>query len=248
MSLRVQPESVDFGAIRKGDQRSVKLQVTVTGIEGNVAGCVGRKPEWLKITPADFDRPRQTLTLSANSARAFETGDFQETLSLITKAGTTEIPIHLRVLKPRPTFGQIAFWFVPLFAFTLFPVIAVAFAGGGHALAVNGGLAPSAALATGMLSIMLLLIGIAADIGMAERAACGVLMAAMCFVLGVAVSTRGLNHSFPPGMQRVVLTGSIFGMVVLLQLIHLKRWKLWAFVLACLGLLMGGNFLHLLTV
>ena len=38
------------------------------------------------------------------------------------------------------------------------------------------------------------------------------------------------------------------GGVVLLQLLHLRKWKLWAFVLALLGLGIGGALLKILAV
>ena len=47
-------------------------------------------------------------------------------------------------------------------------------------------LIPSASLSTGLLATMLLLVGVAANVGIAERLACGLLMAVMCFVLGVS--------------------------------------------------------------
>lgn len=239
--LTIAPASLDFGMLRKGDSRSVKVQARTRGVEGKIGGRVAHTPGWITAHPAAFDRARQTLTLTAHSAQVWETGDFQETVRVETAAGTAEIPVRLTVLKPRPSFLQIAPWYVPLFAAALFPAMAVALGGSRGAFAAQASsLVPSAAVATGLLSLMLLLIGVAAEIGLAERIACGVLMAVMCFVLGVAAAQSHVR------MQPALLTGGLIGAALLLQLLYRSRWKLWACALAGLGLLIGGTFLRYL--
>jgi serine/threonine-protein kinase len=245
-NVAVEPTSVDFGTVRKGELRSKAVQMRVEGLTGGVEGSVGRKPDWVSVHPTAFDRARQTITLTAHSARTWETGEFSDTVSVMTGAGAVDVPVRMTVLKARPTFGRIALWYVPLFLSALLPALAVAIAGGGHALATGAAaLVPSAAVATGMLALMLLLVCAAADVGMAERVACGVLTAVMCFVLGVAASHPGaaLNE----GMRRATLTGGVLGAALLLQLLYLSRWKFWGFALFCLGLLIGGTFLRFLT-
>ncbi len=230
--LTVEPERVDFGEVRKGELRSVRLQVRVVGGDGNVAGRVIHQPGWLTVHPLVFDRTRQAITLTAHTARAWETGEFHETVTVETSAGTTDVPVRLVVLKPRPTFLQVAFWYAPLFAVTLLPILAVALGSAGGTLSQTAaGLMPAAAAATGLLATMLLLVSIAADIGIAERAACGMVMVAMCFLLGMSAAAR---H-----------TSSV---VLVLQLMHLRRWMLWALVTACLGLLIGGAFLRVVLL
>jgi serine/threonine-protein kinase len=242
VKLSVEPRLVDFGIVRKGDLRTAKMKVRVDGIRGAIAGSIGKKPDWLTVHPQTFTRTRQAITLTAHSGRVWETGEFQDTLTVLTEHGTCEVPVQLTVLKPRPTFGQIALWYVPLFVSTLLPALAVAFLSSVprfHA----AGLVPVAALASALLALMLLLICVAADLGIGERIACGVVMATMCFVLGVVMA----RPQFTSTGSDLTATGVIGGLVVLLQLIHLSRWKLWAVTLLGLSLLLGGTFLRLMN-
>lgn len=244
--LVVEPESVDFGSLRKGEQRSFKLQARVQGIEGDVKGLVSCGSPWLHVEPPVFDRARQTLTVTANTEQAWETGEFTDTLIIATEAGRAEIPIRLHVLKARPSFSEIAAWYIPLFLATLLPALVVAVASGGDTLTTRAiTLIPSAAVGSGLLAMMLLLIGIAADLGIAERIACGFVMATMCFVLGVAAA-RPASEALTLGMQRAAVTGGILGAALALQLLYVSRWKLWAFALVCLAALLGGTFLRFL--
>ncbi len=243
----VEPESVDFGVLRKGEARSVRLQARVVGLEGRVAGRVLHEPGWLTVHPPAFDRPRQIITLTAHSDRAWETGDFQETVRVETAAGTAEIPVRLTVLKPRPTFWKIALWYVPLFCAALLPALAVALGHGSRAISGDARLlVPPAAAATGLLSLMLLLIGVAADIGIAERIACGVLTVVMGLVLGTSLGAQpyGIAHTIM--LHRVYMAGGLVGATLILQVLYLSRWKFWAFALAGLGLLISGTFLKVL--
>jgi len=245
----VAPESVDFGALRKGETRSVKVQARVVGLEGRVSGRVLHDPGWLTVHPSAFDRPRQTLTLTAHSERAWETGDFEERVRVETNAGTAEIPVRLTVLKPRPTFWRISLWYVPLFVSVLMPSLAVAFGTGSHAASAEAAaLVPPAAVASGLLAVMLLLIGVAADIGISERVACGVLTLVMGTVLGVSMRMHPTGAAHDLMMHRIFVTGGIIGALLALQLLYLRRWKFWAFVLAGLGVLIGSTLLRVLMV
>ena len=225
--LLVEPKWADFGALRKGDLRSVKIKVRVEGAGENVSCSVGRKPDWITAYPTAFDRARQTVTLTAHSSRTWETGEFTDSVSILTPAGSAEIPVRLTVLKPRPSFPSIALWYVPLYAAALAPAMIVALFGGGHALSTDAAsLVAPAALGSALLSIMLLLITIAADLGFAERGACAVSLAVMCFALGMSHPTRSTS-----AMQHVFITGGFIGLVLALQLLHLRKWKMAAFAL-----------------
>lgn len=243
--LVVEPGEIDFGEVRKGDLRMARLHTRVIGSEDRIVGRIIHTPGWLTASPTSFDNPRQIITLTARSERAWETGDFQETVRVETTAGNAEIPVRLRVLKPRPTFINIAAWYVPLFGCALLPILSVAF--GGH---VRFGTAefmtvvPSAAAATGLLSAMLLLICIAADVGVAERIACGVISAVMCVLLGAYIGQSQGTALHAAEMQRITLTSGLVGAALALQLLYLSKWKLWAITLAGLGLLIGGTFLQ----
>lgn len=249
--LVVEPDGVDFGTVRKGELRTVRLQVRSVGLAGPAHGRVQHTPGWLTIHPTQFDRPRQTLTLTAHTARAWETGEFAEQVIIETGAGSMEIPVHISVMKPRPTFAEVVLWFLPLFAITLLPVLAVSLASHAGSTGTTAALAPPAIVGSGLLATMLLLISIAADIGYAERFACALVMMVMFFLMGMSAAaphaTGASSHIatlFRSGLNNAGLTGGVLGCVLILQLLHLRRWKLWGGVLACLGLLFGGILLR----
>ncbi|HZT40627.1 MAG TPA: serine/threonine-protein kinase [Chthonomonadaceae bacterium] len=239
--LSVDPSRVDFGSVHKGELRSVKLQARIQGGTERPHGRVLHEPGWLTVHPAAFDRARQTITLTAHSARVWETGEFEETVRIETNAGSAEIPVRIAVRKPRPSFVQVAAWYVPLFIAALLPALSIAFGGGNVSALTLAAMVPSAALASGLLASMLLLIGIAADIGLGERLACIIVILSMGLVLGITA-----RHASSGNLQHAFLLGSILGLVLLLQLFFLPRWKIWAVVLFCLSLAVGGGFLHTL--
>jgi len=253
--LTIDPDSVDFGAVRKGEQRTVKVQARIMGTDGKAVGTVLHTPGWLTVHPVELDRTRQTITLTAHTARAWETGEFTETVRIESNAGTVDIPVHLSVLKPRPTFAQVAPWFLPLFFCTLLPALAVAFGCGTAPISqLATSLIPAAAVGSGLLAVMLLLICITADVGMAERVCCSVVLTVMCFVLGMSVAAHRtyiadseLHYLVAPGLRHAYVIGGTLVGALLLQLLHMRRWKLWAVVLAALGIYFGGSLMHVLS-
>lgn len=244
--LVVEPQRVDFGTVRKGDLRSVRVQAKVTGVEGDVQGRVIHTPGWLTVHPQQFDKARQTVTLTAHTARAWETGDFVETVRIETAAGVEEIPVRITVMKPRPPFWRVAGWYLPLFAAALAPVGIVAAGGGGHALtsSVASSLVPSMALATALLCAMLFVISLAADLNIGERLAPIVVLVAMCGIMGMSAAQPNRGHD--ARMPFLLTTGGMVGTALLLQLLHAKKWKLWAVVLLALGAFIGFRAYQLL--
>lgn len=107
---------------------------------------------------------------------------------------------------------------------------------------------PSAATVSGALGLMLLLVSIAADIGIAERIACGVMIAVMGAVLGMSSGHASNGSAHRAGVESAFVLGGFMGGILLLQLLHLRKWKLWAFVVAALGLAFGGALLQMLGV
>ena len=246
--LSVEPGRVDFGAVRKGEMPSVKITARVTGSDEIVEGRVVHSSDWLTVHPPAINRAKQSLTLTAHSARVWETGEFHETVRIETNAGIVEVPTRLIVLAPRPSFMQVAAWFAPLFGASLLPALAIAFASGNgaHNAALLARYTPGAAAASGGLGLMLLLVSIAADIGIAERIACGVLIAVMGATLGISSGHVSEGASHRGGMENAIVLGGFMCGVLLLQLLHLRKWKLWAFVIAALGLTLGGALIHVL--
>ncbi|MCS6776743.1 MAG: serine/threonine-protein kinase [Chloroherpetonaceae bacterium] len=236
VQIQVRPERVDFGAVRKGELRSMRVQVQVQGVEGPVHGRVQHAhPGWLTVYPTSFHRPRQKLTLTAHTARAWETGEFRDTIRIETKAGVIEIPVRLIVLKPRPAFRQIAWWYLPLLAMSLLPTGTVAL-GAGHSVATAATLLPVSTIASALLGVMLWLICAAIDSGLIEKVACGTLVVVMSFLLGGALSQHGGDAHLP----HTFVTGVLIGGFLLLQVLLLRWWKLWAVLLVGLSLLISG--------
>ena len=255
--LFVEPGRVDFGSVRKGETSSVKIMARVAGADGDVEGRLRNGSEWLTAHPPAFERARQAITLTAHTDRAWETGEFYDTIQIETNAGSAEIPVRLIVLPARPRFSQVAAWYIPLFVCALLPALAIAFASGQtahHTVPFIASYMPSAALGSCILGLMLLLVTIVADIGIAERLACGIQIAVMCAVLGLSSSQIGhAAHSAGYAMvsvrafERAFVVGGFMGGVILLQLLHLRKWKLWAFVIGALGLASGGILIKILA-
>ncbi len=241
--LQLDTEKLDFGPVRKGDVRSLKVQAKVVGIQGNTNGSVSCSANWIEAFPAHFDSSRQKITFTVDSERAFATGDFRETARIKTDAGMVELPVSLTVLKARPRFAQIGIWFIPLFVCTLLPIAAVAMGGNQILSAQSAMLVPSAAASSGLLSLMLLLISIASDIGMGERAACGFISIVMCTVLGASLGSQ-THITHERAVQHALMTGGIFGMLILLQSMYFRRWKMWAAALVLASIFIAFTFLH----
>ncbi len=244
-TLAVTPGRVDFGPVRRNGIREVRVQILARNAQGTVTGRVVRCPAWLTAHPMVFDRPRQVMTLAANGAVAPESGETAGVVRIEMGDEAADIPVTVSVVPARPTFVQVSSWFVPLFAAALLPVAAVLYASAGpHASQeILAGYVPAAAAATGVLAMMLLLIAFAADTGLAERIACGVVSVAMGAVLGVS-SAHWQPGSFNAAMIRTLLTGVPLGGMLFLQLLSLRRWQWWALVTACTGIAIGGGFFY----
>ena len=245
-ALLVEPQSVDFGTVYKGETRTVKIQARVVGIEAKAEGRVLYTPGWLTVHPTAFDRHRQTVTLTAHSARAWETGEFNETVRVESAAGVAEIPVRLVVLRSRPAFRQIAKWYVPAYIGALLPVLAVAYGSSGAVTQGMTRLVPSASLTTGLLATMLLLVGVAANVGIGERLACGLLMAVMCFVLGVSAQAGAHSQAAQEALMLSLPMGALIAVPLLLQLFTLRRWKFWSVALIVLGVIAAVVLRHAL--
>lgn len=238
--LTLMPDRIDFGAIRSGESRQVRVTARIAHLVGAAAGRVVATPEWLTVWPSEFESARQTMTVTVQTALAPTLGSVQDSMRVETCAGAVTVPVHVNILKPRPSFRQIAPWFVPLFGIVLAPALITATVGTAHAF-----LAPPAAVSSLGLGLMLMVIAIAADIGIGERLACGVVMTCMCFVLGLeAATSQRIGYNGQLELQRGLATAAVaavgLGMLVFVQVLTARRWKFWGVVLAVIGLLLGG--------
>lgn len=241
--VRVEPEAIYFGAVRKGDERAAKVTVRIDGGEGKMTGRVVSMPDWVTVSPPHFRRRKQALTVTARSERVWQTGDYRGDIRLETSGGKARIPVEIRVLKPRPRFSEVALWLVPLFLTVLLPALTVVW---GAQEPVARLLVPSAALGSGLLAAMLLLVVFAADLGFAEKMACGVLLTAMTMVLGVTVGVS-LRTGQTDSLGALLATGVPIGLMLLLQALSRRHWQAWACAIILLSLLTAGTFAAVLS-
>jgi predicted Ser/Thr protein kinase len=242
-----EPELLYFGEVRKGDERTLRFMVRVEGGEGKVSGRVIAAPMWVSVAPAAFYRRKQTLTVTAHSERVWQTGDFEDRICVETTAGSVQVPVGIRVLKPRRRFAEVAHWYIPLLMAVLLPVLTLAWGVAvTPAWVVQVGpvqhLVPSAALGSALLAMMFLLVAAEADLGPAEKLACGVLMAMMSMLLGFTVE-RSLHTPNPESLRALLATGVPIGATLMAQVLNRKYWKLWAGAIVLLSVLAAASFL-----
>ena len=240
--LAVSPVNINFGSVRSGESRQTKLHARISNLVGKSGARVVSASDWVSVEPTEFDASRQTLHVTAHTVGAPTLGAVEARIRIETRAGALDVPVQINILKRRPTFRQIAHWFVPLFGIALAPSIITAILG-----SARPALVPPAAVSTLALGLMLLVIAAAADTGIGERLACGVMMACMCFVLGLSVAASqrsGYNGALNRGVEIATVTGIGLGLLLIVQFLTAKRWKFWGVVLTFLGILLSGVCYH----
>jgi serine/threonine-protein kinase len=240
--LAVWPISIDFGSVRSGESRQAKLTARISNLVGESAGKAFSASDWLSVEPTEFDSARQKISVFAHTDRAPKLGVVEDCVHVETRAGTVVVPVHVNILKPRPTFRQVAHWFIPLFGVALAPAVITGMVGNAQTV-----LFAPAAVSSLAMGLMLLMIAVAADAGIRERVACGIMMTCMCFVLGVSVAASqrsGYNGALTRGVNIAATTGIELGLIVTVQFLTAKRWRFWGVVLVLLGILLGGVCYH----
>lgn len=229
--LIVAPEQVLFGQVHQGDLKSKKVRVKVKGVRGAVIGSVEQKPEWLTVHPRAFENPNQTITLTVHSGRFGQLGTFNDTVTVVTEAGKTRLPLRVEVIRARLTLSQVGLWYVPLLLLALAPSFLVSMAGG------RGGgswLLPPSLASTAFMCLMLLLICRGADTQIGIRLLPGLLSGVSFMVLGAMIATNS-SQLFQYGHRYLVVMGFVFVVLTFLQVLRGAQWKKWAFVLFCMG-------------
>jgi formylglycine-generating enzyme required for sulfatase activity len=98
--LAVDPEQIDLGVIdliQPGARKKALLTVRNAG-PGVLTGAVTAWPDWLIIEPAAFRcRPEETQSLHISTAQ-LKTGDYRQSIPVVSNAGVTEVPVSLRVI------------------------------------------------------------------------------------------------------------------------------------------------------
>ncbi len=227
--VRLEPKEVLLGPVRQGERCMVKVSVRSTNRKPLDAQLVSQ-PGWLHVHPTVLRRKQQVVTLTADTSMVSAQGKLADTVQFLNGGHRIVIPVQLEVLPPRPQFGQVAHWYVPLYVACLIPLFTVVLGTAQWARWMPIGLE-----LTGLLGAMLALITVGAQLRSGERLGAVLLMLTGLSATGTYLGVLGEPQNHPQGRVAVELL-TIMGVVLLLQVFTTRKWKWWAWVLAGLSL------------
>ena len=178
------------------------------------------------MTPQAFNRRKQTLVTTADTESIWQPGTYRDRLLLDVDGESSDVPVSMQVIPPRRTFGEVAWWYIPLLAFCLMPLAA-------RALGARHGIDPAGLVTTGLLSVMFFIITVVADLGILEKlipAAMGAL--GVGAVVGEFTKTVGQGHLLPGEILPMSVAGTLLSLFIALQLLTASKWRAWGFILA----------------
>jgi len=248
--LTVSRESIDFGTLRRGTSRTSKITLQ-NAVGGIVEGRVSAVPGWVRVEPSAFSAKRkQTLTLTTETDTVWDLpASYADTLTLETSAGRREIALQVRILPARQSWGQVWYWYFPLLLSAGLPGAASVLAQPLYApmrqASVHLVQQPGTA-ASGLLFLSAFVLAQAADIAWIPRL--------LPLFLSALVFWR---LSFMPALlsdrAHLLFAQTVTPVLVLLVLqvcafiLDSKRWgnwKLWRWIAAAVGVLMGYSLLQ----
>jgi predicted Ser/Thr protein kinase len=225
------PDELDFGRVRKGEVGRRNLSVRVPG-RGKIEGRVVSLPGWLSVNPQSFNRRKQTLLVTADTESIWQPGTYRDQLRLEVDGEQVTVPASMNVLSPRRRFWEVAWWYVPMLVFCALP-LAVRAVGARHGIDAAG------LVTMGLLSVMLLIISIVADLGILEKllpAAMGAV--GIGAVAGMFTKTIGGGGLSQPGeVFPMSVAGTLLSLLIALQLLTASKWRGWAVMLAICALI-----------
>ena len=234
-------KQVDFGVLRRGQNRSCKLTLSSEG-GGVLEGRVAAAPGWVRVEPPTFSaRKRQVLTLTAMTENVWTApAAYSETVVLETSGGRQEIAVSVSILPARLAWSSVALWYLPLLLSAVLPAVT--------GYASNNLLA--GLVAGGLLSLSVFVLTLAADVAWVPR-----LLPLALGGLCAALTSHVLPHfSARSSAAHVVLLQTLAPVLVLLILQTCAfaldsrgwgRWQLWRWIIGATGLLVGYSLLHL---
>lgn len=243
--LTLSREVVDFGILRRGKSRTSKLTVQNAG-GGAVEGRVSAAPGWVRVEPSAFSaKRRQTLTLTTETDTVWAVpASYADTVTLETPSGRREIAVRVQILPARLSWGRIFFWYWPLLVCAGLPAAASVAARGLHP-PVHYIQQPGFA-ASGLLFLSALVLSFAADIAWTPRLLPLGLSALVFWRLSLMSPVAGgrahliLVQAMTPVLMLLVLQVCIF----FLDAKGWGNWKIWRWIAAAVGLLVGYFLLH----
>jgi len=260
-------DHVNFGTLRQGQTRSVRVTVRHAG-RGAMQGRVVSAPGWVKVEPGVFStRQRQPLTLTADTALLWPEGvrnlpasaAFADEIVLEIDGARPRIAVQTQVLPRRRDFWQVALWYVPLLACCLLPVLAGAiapvlasFAGARHGhLHQMQNLWQPGFVAGGLLCGALFVLASAADTVWPLRL---VPLGLLCLLVSRFAAVAPLLGSPREEMARAALVQTSIPILVLLALQAAAsaadphrwgRWQVWRWIVGATGLFVSYALLHM---
>ena len=258
---------VDFGALRPGQTRSVRVTVRQAG-RGVMQGRVVSAPGWVTVEPVVFStRQRQPLTLTADTNRLWPEGSgrvpasaaFAEDIVLEIDGARPRIAAQVQVLPKRRGFWQVALWYVPLLVCCLLPVLAgvtaplvASQAGTTHRhLHQLENLWQPGFVAGGLLCGALFVLASAADMVWPLRL---VPLGLLCLLVSRFAAIASTLGSAREEMARAALVQTSIPILVLLALQAASsaldprrwgRWQVWRWIVGATGLFVSYALWHM---
>jgi serine/threonine protein kinase len=242
-TLTLSQENIDFGRLRVGETKTVKIVLQTTA-KGVLEGRIAQVPPWLRVSPARFStRKRQPLTITAETASVWSApADYAEKIVLETTAGRREVDVILHVEPARPRISDIAAWYVPLLICCVLPALAAVFM---EFTAHERHFWQPGLIATGLLSGAFFALTVTADTAWPER-----LLPFSLMLLG-SMGALGVIHDmnvYSGHLARIASVQTALPGIALLVLQALAlardphgwgRWQLWRWIIAASGLLIA---------
>ena len=220
--VAVWPENLEFRRVRKGEFGRRNLLIRAPG-RGRTQGRVVSQPGWISVSPQAFNRRSQTLVVTADTETIWQPGTYTDQLILEMDGRQVNVPVTMNVLPTRRQFPEVAWWYLPLMGFCVLPFFVRS--GGSHGIDAAG------LVTMGLLSVMLFIISVVADLGIVEKLIPGAIGA---IGLGAVIGmfSKVIGHGVSPGEAfPVSVAGTLLSLFIALQLLTASKWRVWAFIL-----------------
>ena len=214
------PQEMDFGRVRQGDQKTENMTVRIPG-RGKTRGRIVSQPGWVSVIPQSFDRRKQRLILTADAGHLFKPGVYDEQLLFEVDDRPVSVPLRLTVLPRRRQWPDVWWWYVPLLLLNFLPLSS----------GFTKGSPVSILVSIGLLSTMLFIVAVGADLGLIEK-----LLPGIAAAIGLGATTGVLWRVFAGGgVQPLtgdthIIIGSLLSLLVIFQLLTTSKWRMWALV------------------
>jgi len=224
-NITVRPDVVDFGKLRKGESSRQKIKLRTPG-RGRIAGRIVSQPGWIYVSSQSFNRRKQSLIVTADTESIFQPGVYNEQLIFEVDGERISVPVLVDVLPPRRQFAEVIWWYLPALLLSAMPLF-ICLADGSPSIRT------AALVATGLLSVMLFIISLVADLGVIEKilpAAFGATgFGGIVGTVSRWVTTRSLGDT--NSFLLVCIVATPLSLLVAVQFLTASRWRFWVIML-----------------